>query len=97
MAKNAERKSREEARRDKMLLPIFFRPPFFALHPNQLNSWKRLGTGVSSMEEYGSEIWGATRTLRHELCTMTVEYVLEVTSVLSNAGMIVSPILEGEY
>lgn len=28
---------------------------------------------------------------------MTVEYVLEVTSVLSNAGMIVSPILEGEY
>ena len=49
------------------------------------------------MEEYGSEIWGATRTLRHELCTMTVEYVLEVTSVLSNAGMIVSPILEGEY
>lgn len=96
-AKNAERKSREEARRDKMLLPIFFRPPFFALHPNQLNSWKRLGTGVSSMEEYGSEIWGATRTLRHELCTMTVEYVLEVTSVLSNAGMIVSPILEGEY
>ena len=27
---------------------------------------------------------------------MTVEYVLEVTSVLSNAG-IVSPILEGEY
>lgn len=51
------------------------------------------------MEEYGSEIWGATRTLYHdfELCTMTVEYVLEVTSVLSNAGMIVSPILEGEY
>ena len=33
---------------------------------------------------------------KHELCTMTVEYVLEVTSVLSNAGMIVSPILEGE-
>ena len=47
------------------------------------------------MEELGSEIWGATK--KHELCIMALEYVLEVTSVLSNAGIIVSPILESEY